>query len=183
MIKVAHCKQNRFVRTLNEIKISINLQSISSKVAFFFFSAYFNPLELCFNMPKLLDQRKKNTTFSRWSSDLLTPEVSGFVVCGRESWSRFGYYEISQTRASCLEKMRTISLMVPNAWNPAEQGMKYLPSPFRWDGRALIKISYLHFHLSTSSPVCAMFSNCSKNLCLQGMNSEGGSTLCLLNFS
>ena len=126
---------------------------------------------------------RKNTTFSRWSSDLLTPEVSGFAVCGREIWARFGYYEISQTRASYLEKMRTISLMVPNAWNPAEQGMKYLPSPFRWDGRALIKISYLHFHLSTSFPVCATFSNCSKNLCLQGMNFEGGSTLCLLNFA
>lgn len=47
MVKVAHCKQNRFVRTLNEIKISINLQSISSKVAFSP-SAYSNPLELCF---------------------------------------------------------------------------------------------------------------------------------------
>ena len=183
MIKVANIKQNRFVRILNEIEISINLQSISSKIAFFFSSAYSNPLELCFNMPKLLDQRKKKYNIFKmikWSFD-----PRSFRVCcvWPESWARFGYYEISQTRASCLEKMRTISLMVPNAGNPAEQGMKYLPFPFRWDGRALIKISYLHFHLSTSFPVCAMFSNCSKNLCLQGMNSEGGSTLCLLNFS
>lgn len=41
--------------------------------------------------------------------------------------------------------------MVPDAWSPAEQGMKYLPFPFRWEGRTLIKVSCLHPHPSAAS--------------------------------
>lgn len=110
------------------------------------------------------------------------PWKSGCSLCGVDSWAKFGYYEISQTSVSFLVWMRNISLMGPDTWSSAEQGMKYLPSLFRWERRTLIKISYLHFHPSTSFPVCAMFSDCSKNSCLRGMNCEEASTICVLNF-
>lgn len=79
---------------------------------------------------------------------VLTPAVRVFIA--RRGRAKLAYYEISQTSGRFLEKMRNIALMAPNAWSSAEHGMKYLPSPVRWEGRVLIKVSYLHFHPSAS---------------------------------
>lgn len=66
------------------------------------------------------------------------------------SWAKFGYHK---QRRSVLAVWRRWGkeLMVPDAWSPAEQGMKYLPFPFRWEGRTLIKVSCLHPHPSAAS--------------------------------
>lgn len=99
-------------------------------------------------MPGLLDKSTHTTkcSFLELTKQCFWPWELGVHCVEGESGAKLGYYQISQNSVSFLERMRTISLMVTGACSPAEKGMKYSPSPFKWEGRALFKILYLHFH-------------------------------------
>lgn len=122
--------------------------------SFFLFSAYSSPLELCSHVPKIWEQRTEwYEAFFRLLNGAFDPVSLGVHCVEWESWAKFGYYKISQPVLAFWRSWKISLLKMRHETLEALHSRKYSPSPFRWEGRTFIKISYLHFIPSVSFPV------------------------------